>query len=136
MSSHPTVIKAAVQAAEKHGTGAGGTRNISGTSELTVALEREISSWHQAEDALIFNGCYPANDATLSTLLGRRFPGAQCFSDAGNHASMIQERFQIDVLLHVFIFSPLLRSLFSKIRMFIKSSEGHVTRKTRTRRSI
>jgi len=90
MSSHPTVIKAAVQAAEKHGTGAGGTRNISGTSELTVALEREISSWHQAEDALIFNGCYPANDATLSTLLGRRFPGAQCFSDAGNHASMIQ----------------------------------------------
>jgi 5-aminolevulinate synthase len=136
MSSHPTVIKAAVQAAEKHGTGAGGTRNISGTSELTVALEREISSWHQAEDALIFNGCYPANDATLSTLLGRRFPGAQCFSDAGNHASMIQERFKIDVLLHVFIFSPLLRSLFSKIRKFIKSSEGHVTRKTRTRRSI
>lgn len=90
MSSHPTVIKAAVHAAEKHGTGAGGTRNISGTSELTVALEREISSWHQAEDALIFNGCYPANDATLSTLLGRRFPGAQCFSDSGNHASMIQ----------------------------------------------
>ena len=93
MSSHPTVIKAAVHAAEKHGTGAGGTRNISGTSELTVALEREISSWHQAEDALIFNGCYPANDATLSTLLGRRFPGAQCFSDSGNHASIIQEGF-------------------------------------------
>lgn len=90
MSTHPNVIKAATKAAEVHGTGAGGTRSISGTSELTVALEREIASWHQSEDALVFNGCYPANDATLSTLLGRRFPGAQCFSDSGNHASMIQ----------------------------------------------
>ena len=55
-----------------------------------AVLESEIADWHKKDDALLFNGCYPANDATLSTLLGRSFPGAQCFSDSGNHASMIQ----------------------------------------------
>ena len=84
------VIEACKQAAEIHGTGAGGTRNISGTSELTNALETEIRDWHRTEDALVFNGCYVANVETISLLLGRHFPGAQCFSDAGNHRSMIE----------------------------------------------
>jgi len=73
-----------------HGVGAGGTRNISGTSELTTALETELRDWHSTEDALLFNGCYVANVETLSTLLGKHFPGAQCFSDRGNHRSMIE----------------------------------------------
>jgi len=90
MGSHPTVTEAATKAALEHGCGSGGTRNISGNSELTAVLESEIADWHKKDDALLFNGCYVANDATLSTLLGRSFPGAQCFSDSGNHASMIQ----------------------------------------------
>lgn len=90
MSRHPKVIEANNKAAETHGVGAGGTRNISGTSELTTALEMEIRDWHKTEDALVFNGCYPANVGTLSTLLGKHFPGAQCFSDRGNHRSMIE----------------------------------------------
>lgn len=90
MGAHPQVIEAATQAALQHGCGAGGTRNISGSSELTAVLESEIATWHNKEDALLFNGCYAANDATLSTLLGKSFPNAQCFSDSGNHASMIQ----------------------------------------------
>ena len=57
---------------------------------MKAVLESEIADWHKKDDALLFNGCYVANDATLSTLLGRSFPGAQCFSDSGNHASMIQ----------------------------------------------
>ena len=57
---------------------------------MTNALETEIRDWHRTEDALVFSGCYVANVETLSTLLGRHFPGAQCFSDAGNHRSMIE----------------------------------------------
>jgi 5-aminolevulinate synthase len=89
MSVNPKVISTAKRAAECHGVGAGGTRNISGNSELTHELEREIAHWHQKPDALLFNGCYAANDATLSMLMGKTFD-AQCFSDSGNHASMIQ----------------------------------------------
>ena len=84
------MIEASNMAATVHGVGAGGTRNISGTSELTTALEMEIRDWHRTEDALLFNGCYVANVETLSTLLGKHFPGAQCFSDSGNHRSMIE----------------------------------------------
>jgi len=90
MSTHPQVIRASQHAAEVHGVGAGGTRNISGNSELTERLEMELASWHGKEDALLFQSCYVANHATLSTLLGKGFPDSQCFSDSGNHASMIQ----------------------------------------------
>ena len=57
---------------------------------LTNALEIEIRDWHWTEEAFVLNGCYVANVETFSTLLGRYFLGAQCFSDAGNHRSMIE----------------------------------------------
>ncbi|XP_050309371.1 5-aminolevulinate synthase, erythroid-specific, mitochondrial-like [Anthonomus grandis grandis] len=89
MSRHPEVIKEAVTALETYGTGAGGTRNISGNSTLHVDLEKTLAQLHQKESALLFNSCYLANHTTLYTL-GRLLPNCQIFSDAGNHASMIQ----------------------------------------------
>ncbi|XP_067408272.1 5-aminolevulinate synthase, erythroid-specific, mitochondrial isoform X2 [Emydura macquarii macquarii] len=89
MSRHPRVLQAAMDALRQHGLGAGGTRNISGTSRYHVELERELAQLHRKDAALLFSSCYVANDATLFTL-ARMLPGCEIFSDAGNHASMIQ----------------------------------------------
>lgn len=64
------------EALEKHGAGAGGTRNISGTSNYHVALESELARLHQKDGALVFSSCFVANDSTLFTL-AKMLPGIQ-----------------------------------------------------------
>ncbi|XP_060678487.1 5-aminolevulinate synthase, erythroid-specific, mitochondrial-like [Hemiscyllium ocellatum] len=89
MGSHPRVLKAIMETAQEYGAGAGGTRNISGTSKFHVDLESELAKLHQKDAALLFTSCYVANDSTLFTL-AKLLPGCEVYSDAGNHASMIQ----------------------------------------------
>jgi 5-aminolevulinate synthase len=81
-------IDAAVAAARAHGTGAGGTRNISGTSPLHDALEAELAALHGKDAALLFTSGFVANQASLQAVLNS-LPGWHVFSDAKNHASMI-----------------------------------------------
>jgi 5-aminolevulinate synthase len=88
-AQNPHVIDALVDAARRMGTGSGGTRNISGTHCLHVELERELAHLHQKEAALLFTSGYVSNSATLSAL-ARLLPGCVIFSDALNHASMIE----------------------------------------------
>ena len=88
MGQHPDVLAAMHEAVDEVGAGAGGTRNISGTTRSAVDLEAELASWHGKEAALLFTSGYVGNEATLSTLQ-RILPGLITFSDSLNHASMI-----------------------------------------------
>ena len=89
MGQNQKVMEAMKQVVDECGTGAGGTRNIAGTNKYHVELETELAELHKKEAALVFQSCYVANDTTLSTVMDF-FPNFQVFSDAHNHASMIQ----------------------------------------------
>jgi 5-aminolevulinate synthase len=88
MGGDPAVVEAACEAARRMGAGAGGTRNIGGTSPAHDALERELADLHGKQSALLFTSGFVANQAALSTILGSA-PDWFVFSDEKNHASMI-----------------------------------------------
>jgi len=89
MSTNEEVISKLGFITHRSGTGSGGTRNISGTTNHHKELERTLAAWHRKEAALLFNGAYQANVTTLQTI-GKNIPGLVFFSDERNHASIIE----------------------------------------------
>ncbi len=86
LSTHPRVMAAAVAAVSKYGTGSGGSRLVSGSSDLHAELERKIAEFKSTESAILFSSGYLANIGTIAALVG---PDDTVFSDELNHASII-----------------------------------------------
>ncbi len=86
LSTHPEVVAAAVEATQTFGTGASGSRLISGNSELYTTLESNLAKMKGTEAALVFSSGYAANTSVVPLLAGE---GDLILSDALNHASII-----------------------------------------------
>ena len=86
LSMDPGVVKAAEEALHKYGTGSGGSRLVSGSSDLHRQLEEKIASFKNTESAILFSSGYLANVGTISAIVG---PDDFVYSDELNHASII-----------------------------------------------
>src|SRR5579872_5435833 len=86
LAGHPRVREAAAEAAMRWGAGAGASRLVSGTMTVHEELERRLAWFEGTQACVLYGSGYLANLGVVSTLAG---PGAMIFSDALNHASII-----------------------------------------------
>ncbi len=102
LADHPALSAAAFAGSQGHGFGSGASRLIAGSLAPHRALERALASWLGSESALLFNSGFQANVGVIPALVG---PGDAVFSDALNHASIIDgcrlSRAQIRVYPHL-----------------------------------
>ncbi len=85
-ADHPRVRAAAAEAAMRYGVGAGASRLVSGNMTLHRRLEERLAGFEQTERCVLFGSGYLANTGVIAALAG---PGDVIFSDALNHASII-----------------------------------------------
>jgi 8-amino-7-oxononanoate synthase len=86
LAAHPEVVDAAAEAARHYGAGSGSARLVTGGLALHDELEARLAAFKGTEAALLFSSGYLANLGTVAALVG---PGDAVFSDALNHASII-----------------------------------------------
>lgn len=86
LSTHPHLIKAAVEAALRYGVGSGAVRTIIGTMEMHLELERKLAEFKHTEAVLVFQSGFTANSGCIPALVGK---GDCIISDDLNHASII-----------------------------------------------
>lgn len=86
LATDPRLVEAAVTATRVWGTGATGSRLVSGTTELHLQLEGALADLTGHESALVFSSGYLANLGAVTGLAG---PGTLVVSDAHVHASLV-----------------------------------------------
>lgn len=86
LSNHPRLIKAAVEAAQKYGSGSGSVRAIAGTMKLHMDVEKQLAKFKHTESALIYQTGFAANAGLIPQLVG---DGDIVISDELNHGSII-----------------------------------------------
>jgi len=86
LANHPEVKKAAIQAIEEYGVGAGAVRSIAGTNEIDAKLEEKVARFKHMEASIVYQGGLLANTGTIPALVGK---GDTVFSEELNHASII-----------------------------------------------
>ena len=118
MGHHRAVKEAMVQAAEAGATGAGGTRNIGGTNQWHIKLEKTLAALHRKPAALTFTSGYTANQTALA-VLGSVLPDCVILSDAFNHNSMIEGIRRSGAAKQIFAHNDV-RDLESKLAMLPK----------------
>ncbi|HPX38320.1 MAG TPA: 8-amino-7-oxononanoate synthase [Mycobacterium sp.] len=86
LAHHPDVIEGGVRALRTWGSGATGSRLVTGNTELHEEFESELAAFTGAASALVFSSGYTANLGAVTALSG---PGSLVVSDAASHASLI-----------------------------------------------
>ncbi len=86
LADHPRVREASAEAAMRWGVGAGASRLVSGTMTIHRRLEERLAAFKGTESSVLFGSGYLANLGVVSALAG---PGEVVFSDALNHASIV-----------------------------------------------
>src|SRR5579872_1559525 len=99
LANDPRLAQAANRAARRYGTGAGASPLVSGLTPPLRRLERTLVEWEGTEAALVFSSGFAANLAVVSSVAGRE---DAIFSDAWNHASLIDGCRLSRALVHVY----------------------------------
>ena len=86
LSQHPDVLNGGIEALRTWGAGAGGSRLVTGNTELHEQFETALATFVGAESALVFSSGYTANLGAVVALSG---PGSLLVSDALTHASLV-----------------------------------------------
>ena len=93
LSQHPLVKARAAEWAERHGAGAPASRLVTGTREITLAVEEKLAAFKRCEAALLFSSGFQANATVIPALaqLGAKVGAGDTaiFSDELNHASIV-----------------------------------------------
>ncbi|OBK85584.1 8-amino-7-oxononanoate synthase [Mycolicibacter heraklionensis] len=86
LATHPAVIAGGIEALQTWGGGAGGSRLVTGNTELHQQFEQQLADFVGAPAGLVFSSGYTANLGAVVSLSG---PGALLVSDAYCHASLV-----------------------------------------------
>ena len=89
LSQHPLVKARAAEWAERHGAGAPASRLVTGTRDITLAVEQRLADFKRCEAALLFSTGFQANTTVIPALARVGDGETAIFSDALNHASIV-----------------------------------------------